>query len=214
VSPQLRNRALALAAAFAALAALVATGAVNGIDQWSIDHLMPGLPGNRPGPSNAEAVVPLLHSSWTTALDVVANIVTLPAQVVIASVLAAVCCVVLARRGEGRDALVWAGAWVLGNALEVLGKSTLTRPALHKQAHTVTAFGSSFPSGHTLRSVLLVAIVAAAWPSARTWLVAWAGATLVLLELDGFHVPSDIVGGLLLALLLITAARAALRKAG
>jgi membrane-associated phospholipid phosphatase len=210
VSPQLRNRALALAAAFAALAALVATGAVNGIDQWSIDHLMPGLPGNRPGPSNAEAVVPLLHSSWTTALDVVANIVTLPAQAVIASVLAAACCVVLARRGDRCGAIVWAGAWVVGNAIEVLGKSTLTRPPLHTRAHAVTAFGSSFPSGHALRSVLLVAIVAAAWPSARRWLVAWAAATLVLLEIDGFHVPSDIAGGLLVAPLLITAARAAL----
>jgi membrane-associated phospholipid phosphatase len=36
--------------------------------------------------------------------------------------------------------------------------------------------------------------------------------TLVLLEVDGFHVPTDIAGGLLLALLLILAARAAGRE--
>jgi membrane-associated phospholipid phosphatase len=36
----------------------------------------------------------------------------------------------------------------------------------------------------------------------------------VLLVVGGFHVPSDIVGGLLLALLLIVMSRAASREAG
>ena len=52
-----------------------------------------------------------------------------------------------------------------------------------------------------------VAIVSAVRPAARRWVALWAAATLVLLELDGFHVPSDIAGGLLLALLLIPLAR-------
>jgi hypothetical protein len=45
----------------------------------------------------------------------------------------------------------------------------------------------------------------------RRWLVVWAAATLVLLELDGFHVPTDIAGGLLLALLAILGVRAVAR---
>jgi membrane-associated phospholipid phosphatase len=203
---------LALAAGLAALAALVATGALNGLDQWSIDHLMPGAPGNRAGPSNAEALIPLYHASWETGLDVVANIVMLPAQALVSSVLAAVCCVVLWRRGRQRAALVWAAAWVLADAIEVLGKATLTRPPLDAQGHHVAAFDSSFPSGHTLRAVLLVALVSATWPSTRRWLIIWAAATLVLLELDGFHVPTDIAGGLLLALLVILGVRAVERR--
>jgi membrane-associated phospholipid phosphatase len=199
---------LALAAGLAALAALVATGALNGLDQWSIDHLMPGPPGTRSEPSIAEALVPLYHASWTTGLDVVASLVTLPAQALASSALAAVCCVVLWRRGRRHAALVWAGAWILANAIEVLGKATLTRPPLHAQGHHVPAFDSSFPSGHTLRAVLLVALVSATWPATRRWLIVWAAATLVLLELDGFHVPTDIAGGLLLALLVILGVRA------
>ena len=199
---------LALAAGLAALAALVATGALNGLDQWSIDHLMPAVPGNRAGPSSAEALIPLYHASGETALGIVANIVTLPAQALVSSALAAVCCVVLWRRGQRHAALVWAGAWILANAIEVLGKATLTRPPLHAQGHHLPAFDSSFPSGHTLRGVLLVALVSATWPSTRRWLIVWAAATLVLLELDALHVPTDIAGGLLLALLAILGARA------
>jgi membrane-associated phospholipid phosphatase len=198
---------------------LVATGALNGLDQWSVDHLMPGLTDGSRRPSFADAAVPLRHASWATGLDVVANVVTLPAQALVASALAAVCCVALWRRDRRRTALAWSGAWLVGSAVEVLCKTTLARPLLHANGHTLVAFQSSFPSGHTLRSVLLAAVVAEVWPLARRWVAAWAAASLVLLELDGFHVPSDIAGGLLLALLLgiclpIWAARRSGRKAG
>jgi hypothetical protein len=186
-----------LAAAFAALAVLVATGALTGIDQWAVDHLMPGLPGGAQHESTlTEAVVPLLHSSWSPALDVVGNVVTLPAQVVVSSVLAAVCCLLLWRRDRRRAAISWGVAWIVGNAVEVLTKSTLDRPLLH--------------AGDV--ALLLAAIVTALWPAARRWVFLWAAATLALLELDGFHVPSDIAGGLLLAVLLILFARDASRR--
>jgi membrane-associated phospholipid phosphatase len=202
-----------LAAAFAALAVLVATGALTGIDQWAVDHLMPGLPGGAQHESTlTEAVVPLLHSSWSPALDVVGNVVTLPAQVVVSSVLAAVCCLLLWRRDRRRAAISWGVAWIVGNAVEVLTKSTLDRPLLHAGDVALTGLRSSYPSGHTLRAVLLAAIVTALWPAARRWVFLWAAATLALLELDGFHVPSDIAGGLLLAVLLILFARDASRR--
>jgi membrane-associated phospholipid phosphatase len=206
-----RNTALALAAAYAVLAVLVASGALNGLDQWSVDHLMPGLGQGGSKPSLVEAAVPLLRASWSTALDVVANVVTLPAQALVASALAAVCCLAVWRRGRRRSALAWGVAWVAGNAVEVLCKSTLSRPLLHAHGHALVAFESSFPSGHTLRSVLLAGVVATVWPFARRWVAAWAAASLVLLELAGFHVPSDIAGGLLLALLLISIVRRSAR---
>jgi membrane-associated phospholipid phosphatase len=197
----------ALAAAFAALAVLVATGALTGIDQWAVDHLMPGRPGTQHKPTLTEAVVPLLHASWSPALDVVGNVVTLPAQVVIASVLVAVCCLLLWRRNRRRAAIAWGVAWIVGNAVEVLCKSTLDRPPLHAGGVMLRGLQSSYPSGHTLRAVLLAAIVTALWPAARRWVFLWAAATLALLEADGFHVPSDIAGGLLLAVLLILLVR-------
>jgi membrane-associated phospholipid phosphatase len=204
-----RSVAPALALAYAALAVLVASGALNGLDRWSVDHLMPGLGRRSSAPSLADAVVPLLGASWDGGLDVVANVVTLPAQALVSSALLGVCCLALWRRGRRRTAQAWGGVWIVGNLVEVLCKSTLERPLLYAHGHALVAFQSSYPSGHTLRSVLLAAAVAAVWPAARRWVATWAAASLVLLEIDGFHVPSDILGGLLLALLLIPAARSA-----
>jgi membrane-associated phospholipid phosphatase len=202
-----RSAVAALAAAYLALAVLVVGGTLTGIDQWSIDHLMPGL--SHPGVKSTivEALVPLLHARWNTALGIAGNVVTLPAQVVISSVLASLCCVVLWRRGRRPAAVAWATVWLAGNAVEVFFKSVLTRPLLHDHAQPLYAFESSFPSGHTLRSVLLVATVAAVWPAARRWGALWATASIALLEIDGVHVPSDIAGGLLLAVLLVLVAR-------
>jgi membrane-associated phospholipid phosphatase len=201
------RRSSALGAAYAALAVLVATGATNGLDQWSIDHLMPGLGTANAAPSKTEAVVPLLHASWDTPLAVAGNVVTLPAQVLIASAIAAACWLVLVRRGRTHAALAWAVAWIAANSVEVLCKSVLARPLLHHDGAPLWAFQSSWPSGHTLRSVLIAATVAAVWPTAARWVAAWAAATLVLLEVDGFHVPTDIAGGVVLALLAAGLAR-------
>jgi membrane-associated phospholipid phosphatase len=202
-----RSAALPLAAAYAALAVLIAGGALTGLDQWAVDHLMPGAPGRRPAPGLLEAVVPLFHASWSGLLDVVANVVTLPAQAVVSSVLLGACCLVLLRRGRRREALAWGAAWLAANAVEVLCKTVLARPLLHRHGLTLPAFESSFPSGHTLRAVLLAATAAAVRPGAARWIAAWAAATVVLLEVDGVHVPSDIAGGLLLAGLAVVAAR-------
>jgi membrane-associated phospholipid phosphatase len=195
----LRRLAALLAAAYATLAVLVAAGALRRLDQWAVDHVMPGGPRDRVPPTHLEAVVPLLHSWWDRPVDVVANVVTLPAQVVISSALLAVCCLAFWRRGRWRAALAWAAGWLAGNLVEVLCKSVLTKPVPHRDGLPLTPFESSFPSGHTLRAVLLAAAIAAAWPAARYWIAVWAAAVLVLLELAGFHVPSDIAGGLLLA---------------
>jgi membrane-associated phospholipid phosphatase len=201
------RRSAALAAAYAALAVLVATGATNGLDQWSVDHLMPGLGDASVTPTTMEALVPLLHASWHTPLTILGNLVTLPAQAVIGSLLVAACWLVLARRGRRHAALAWLVAWIAANAIEVLCKSLLSRSLLHHDGAPLWAFQSSWPSGHTLRSVLLALTVAAVWPRTSRWIAAWVAASLVLLEVDGFHVPTDIAGGLLLALLAAGLAR-------
>lgn len=172
-----------LASSFTALAVLVATGATTGIDQSAIDHAMPGAQFSGRKPSLGDALIPLRHVHWHGAVHILAEIVTLPA-----AFLPSLLVLVAVRR------FVWLIPWVVGTAIEEFCKLTLTRPALYHHGLHLAAFDNAYPSGHTIRAV----VIAAAWPAARPWAVA----AIVLLELGGFHVPTDIAGGLLLGLLL------------
>jgi undecaprenyl-diphosphatase len=118
-----------------------------------------------------------------------------------------VCWVVLWRRGRRRVAVVWAAAWIAGTVVELLTKDTLTRPPLFQHGLHLVGFDASYPSGHTIRTVILAATVAVVWPKARLWVAGWAVVAIALTELAGFHTPSDIAGGLLLAALLVELAR-------
>ena len=177
------------------LAVLVATGALTGFDQWACDRLMPlaGTPNGAP-PTFLESLVPLYHASRHPAGVAVTQIVTLPGQVLIS--LALVACGAWKLRRP-----VWLVVWLGATGLEFLLRQVLTRPALYRDGVHVTAFDSSWPSGHALRCALVAAVCAAAWPRTRTALVAWVVAAAVLLELAGYHTPTDVFGGLLLALL-------------
>jgi membrane-associated phospholipid phosphatase len=183
----LRSAVAWLAAVYAALAVLVATGALNGVDQWAIDHLM-AVVGSGESPSLVEAAVPLLHAGWHSSVSVVANIVTVPAQ---AFVSLAIVLAVRRRR--------WLAAWLAGNAIEFLCKHIIVRPPLHGPHGHLLGFDSSFPSGHALRAVIVALALAAVWPRARPLLAVWVAASLVLLVAGGHHVPSDIAGGVVLA---------------
>jgi membrane-associated phospholipid phosphatase len=183
-----RNVVVALAAAYAALASLVATGALNGIDQWAVDHVMPGVSRLGDEPTLLEAAVPLLGAKWGTGLQVVANVVTVPAQGFVSLA------ILLALRKRR-----WLVAWFVANVIEVLCKHVIVRPPLYHDGTHLLGFDSSFPSGHTLRALILAVALSAAWPRFRRPLAAWAAATLALLVLAGHHVPSDIVGGIVLA---------------
>ena len=204
-----RNRlvpALPSAGAFAALGALVAAGALTGVDQWACDHLMPlaGTPTGGP-PTFLESLVPLFHAPWQPVGAAVTEIVTLPGQLLISFVLVAV--------GAWKlRAPVWLVAWLGSAGVEVVLRHVLTRPSLYRDGIHVTAFDSSWPSGHALRCTLVAVVLWTAWPWARAALAAWLLASVVLLELAGFHTPTDVVGGLLLALLACRAA--ALRQPG
>jgi len=178
-----------LSAAFAALAVAVAAGALTGVDQWGADHLMPGAHFGARQPSKLWALVPLAGTHWHSGWSVAASVVAVPASFFVAL------------------ALCWwrsralAVVLIAGTVVETLCKHVLTRPGIHHGIADVRAFDDSFPSGHALRTV----IVAAAFASPLA--AAWAVATVVLIQLAGWHTPSDLLGGIVLGLLGLLGAR-------
>lgn len=177
-----------LAASFAALAGAVAAGVFTSLDQWAVDHLMPGAHFTGAHPT-WKALVPLAGTHWGSAYSVAAAVVAVPGSLLVSLALVA-----------WRSRVV-ALVLVAGVAVETLCKHVLTRPELHHGATHVVAFDDSFPSGHTLRIVIL----AGAFASPLT--AVWAAAALVLIELAGWHTPTDIAGGILLGLLCLLCAR-------
>jgi membrane-associated phospholipid phosphatase len=195
-----RRSAATNAAAFAALAGLVAAGVFSELDQWAVDHAMPGASFTRVSTSLLTDVIPLYHVRWHSPWSVAVNLVTLPASFLLSVVIVAA----LSRRlGLALVACV---------VVEVICKETLTRPALHHGGLHVGPFDSSFPSGHALRTVLIAVAVATAWPKLRSVAAAWGAASVVLLLLAGWHTPSDLIGGLVLGLLGAAAAGALRRR--
>ena len=186
--------AFGLAAAFATLAALVAAGTFDRLDQWSVDQLMPGAHIGAGDTSLARSLVPLLGADWEPWLAGVANVVTLPASFLISLPIVA-----------WRSRLL-ALALLGAVAVEVVCKELIERPALYHGHIHISAFDSSFPSGHTIRTIL---VAAAIWPWLRGWAVAWAAASIALLLLAGWHTPTDILGGVLLGVLALLCARRA-----
>ncbi len=187
--------ASACAAAFATLAGLVSAGDLTGLDRWAMTNAMPDARFTGGKPTLVDALVPLWNASWHGAVAVVTNVVTVPAAFLVASAIVAAACLAL----RNRDAVLLAGAFIAGNVVEEITKEALTRPALYAHGLHVAAFDNSFPSGHTLRTVLVAAAVAAAWPRIAAWALVWALGSIAMIELGALHVPSDIAGGLLLA---------------
>jgi membrane-associated phospholipid phosphatase len=179
---------------------------VTGLDRWAVQHAMPlaGPPG--PPPALLGSLVPLYHASFHPFGDAVAQIVTLPGQVVVSFLLVLAASAALWSRGRVEAAVCWPAVWVLAVAVELVFRHTLTRPALYRHGVHLVAFDVSWPSGHALRCSIAAAALAAAWPRLRPLLAIWLVAVVVLLELAGFHTPTDVVGGLLLATVAVAVA--------
>ena len=192
-----RRSAVLVACAFAALAGLVAAGAFTRVDQRAVDHAMPGGHFTSKSVSLFAGLVPLAHTHWDSGYSAAVNVVTLPASFLIAVA------IVLA------TSRVLALALLASVAVEALCKEVLERPALYDGALHITAFDSSFPSGHTLRTVIVAAAVAWRWPRISLVAAAWALAAIVLLLLAGWHTPSDLLGGVVLGSLALLGARGA-----
>ena len=150
-------------------------------------------------PTTLESLVPLLHAPFHPAGVAHAEIVTLPGQVVLSFLLVVAAALRLRQRGRIEAAAAWVSAWLVASAVEVAFRHALSRPALYRHGVHLVGFDMSWPSGHALRSALVAAALAAAWPRLRVPLAIWLAAVVVLLELAGFHTPTDIAGGLLLA---------------
>ena len=153
---------------------------------------MPFAGGPSQPPTFLESAVPLLHAQFHPLGAGIAQIVALPGQVVLSFLLVVFAAWKL-RNGT------WIAVWVAVVAVELLFRHAMTRPALYRNGVHLVAFDTSWPSGHALRSAIVAAALAAAWPRLRVPLVVWLAAVAVLLELAGFHTPTDIAGGLLLA---------------
>ena len=91
--------------------------------------------------------------------------------------------------------------WVAANAIELLGKLVVSRPSVGEPG-----FSSSFPSGHTVRAFVTAAVVAWVWRRAGAPAFAWAVGVACALVAIGDHVPTDVLGGALLAAALIPVA--------
>ena len=203
----------ALLVGLAALSALVAAGALTRIDQFAVDHLMPWL---QPSSRAADLLVGLYRpfalgsANWTKVLDVW----TYPCSVLISGLVVLYAAVRLWRPYGPLVALAPAAAWVVGNGLEVLGKHTITRPALDRQVGPVrvhiVAFDDSFPSGHMIRGVLVAFTIALLWPRATRAAAVWVLLVAVALVVAGDHTPTDVAGGILTGLIVLTCLAAAL----
>jgi membrane-associated phospholipid phosphatase len=195
-----RRSAVVAAAAFALLAVLVSAGVFHDLDQWAVRHLMPGLEPKANESSLVDSLLPLHGADWSDGWSIAANIVALPGSFFIALA-------ILAWRSR-----VLMIVMVAAVAVEVVCKELLTKPALYLDGVHIGAFDSSFPSGHTLRIALLAA---ALYPLLRAFAVAWAAAAVALILLAGWHTPTDIAGGLMLAALgLLCAGSAGALRAG
>jgi membrane-associated phospholipid phosphatase len=65
---------------------------------------------------------------------------------------------------------------------------------------TKDSFNHSFPSGHTVRGLLLAFLIAELVPTLRPLLAAWLVVMSASLVLTSMHTPTDVAGGVLLAL--------------
>jgi membrane-associated phospholipid phosphatase len=187
---------------FAALAVLVALGAFAGTDQYATGHWMPGLDPNGTT-SLVDSLLPV--GDRRDVFDLLADAWLYPASAPVTALIFALVCRGLWFDGRRTAAAWWAGALVAGTAVEILVKHVLARPALYVlddgiRRH-VTGFDQSLPSGHTFRSALIAALVLSLWPRLGRAVAGWAASVAILLVVAGWHTPTDIAGGLLLAAL-------------
>src|SRR5215213_4265281 len=120
--------AVASGATFAALAALVARGRLQSLDQYAVDHWMRKFePRTEPAPMLTwHQLYPRLGDPVESFFD----IWSFPASPHISGLLVAGGALVLARRGRPTAGVAWIAAWVCANAVEVVLKQTLERPLL------------------------------------------------------------------------------------
>ncbi len=193
-------------ALFAVLAILVGADALTGLDQAALDHVMPALTDTVGDKPHLEfPVFPIFSPSEHhdhVALAAVAYGTVFVASALPAILIVAVCLLVLWRRGRRKLSIAIGTTFVVANAIEVIGKATISRSPLYDKegggARHLEVFDMSFPSGHALRAFLLAVCLGLCLPKLRGVLTVWVVACSVLLVVGAWHVPTDVAGGLLL----------------
>lgn len=191
---QLRSRALTVAAfaAFLALTGLVWAGVFTSFDRYATDHWMPWA---HFGPHHLIQVAGVFKpQTESTFGGTLVALWTYPASPFISALIVLACAWVLPRR-EGVAAIA---LWIVANAVELLGKLVVSRPSVGQPG-----FSDSFPSGHTVRAFVVAAVVAWTWRRVALPAYAWAVGVAIALVTIGDHVPTDVIGGALLAAALV-----------
>lgn len=143
----------------------------------------------------------------TADLNTVMRTVTWAGSAFLLIPLAVVCCLALARLGQGREALAIALSLAGAIVISTTVKALLDRPRPPVQ-HLQAVGGASFPSGHATQSSAfyfsLLLMVLATRPRPLLSAAAIGGAVLLVLAVAasrvylGVHYPSDVIAGMLL----------------
>jgi len=181
----LTRRALWYAAAFVVLAALVDITDFDRLNAFAVQHLQP-LAGGNGHPRMLEATTVLVS----------------PAGPMITALVIAAASICLLARGRTRAAAAWPAALALALVVEVVSKLVVDQHRSNIWHGFGLTLDSSFPSGHMLRAILVAGAVAAVWPRLRTPLAVWCLAVAGCLLVSGWHLPTDIAGGVLAGLAL------------
>jgi undecaprenyl-diphosphatase len=205
-----------LVAALVLVSVGVVAGAFTRADQFALDHFMPWLePEAAPRGGHSGFWVPFrLHTSNAIKL---LDILTYPCSVLISGLVVGIAAIVLWPRLGAVAALAPAAAWVTGNAIEVLLKDTLVRPALYgsvgeSRVHVVT-YDDSYASGHMMRGVIVAYTLTLIWSRASPWVWIWAALVGPALVLVSAHTPSDVLGGALIGALVLVPVHAVVEQA-
>ncbi len=200
--------------ALAAIAIMNQAGGLTRVDQFALDHLMPWLDARQKKINQSSGFyVPFnSHSNWWSRL---LDLWTYPCSVLLSALVVGGVGAYLWRCGRRAAALVPAAAWVIGNGIEVIGKGTITRPALYGAAggvrlHVVN-FDDSFPSGHMIRGTIVAAAVVLVWRRSAWWVALWLLFVGPALVVAAAHTPTDVVGGALVGAILVLAGRETIR---
>ena len=170
-------RAAVCGALLIGLALIVAAGGTERFDNAAQDHFAPLVHG----PQRSHPFLLTWLNEWLAiAMSLAAPLMS--------TVLALAGCAMLALRGRRDRALLWAGVFVAGFVIEVLGKLLVV---------------SSFPSGHTMRALLLAGLASELWPRRKPWFWGFAAFVILGVQLKGIHPPSDIAGGILAGAMLL-----------
>jgi membrane-associated phospholipid phosphatase len=204
-----RNPAIVLAvlvAALVVLSILLVAGSLTRVDQFSVDHWMPWLnprPKHHGGSVGLYRPFSLDTTTWAKVLDTW----TYPCSVLISALIVMWAAIALWPRYGPVVALAPAAAWIIGNGIEVIGKGTLTRPPLYgseagARVH-ILAFDASFPSGHTIRGVVVAFAIALMFTRWWKWVLVWCLLVGPALVLQSAHTLTDVIGGALIGLILL-----------